>query len=333
MIRSTLPSIRSTARLCAGALVFLAHPGIVRGADSQILIQNGQKVAFLGDSITAGGWGSPGGYVRLVIDGLGKEGITVTPIPAGVGGHKSNDMLARLDKDVLSKQPDWMFLSCGVNDVWHGVNGVPLDTYKTNITSIVDRAQAQSVKVVILTATPIGEDENDNNRKLAAYNDFLRELAGQRKLPLADLNTAFQRILKPLAPTKDSRFLTADGVHMNPEGNVLMARECLIAAGVSVEKFGNIEKQWLDQPNTASLSVHPFDPRPDVSISLGEFRGMSKAAGEQHTDLGTLSRSLWLRVLSETVGLHQQEKLLNADQIKKEANVKFQAEIADLLKK
>ena len=44
-----------------------------------------------------------------------------------LAGHKSNDMLARLEADVLSKNPQWMTLSCGVNDVWHGNKGVPLD--------------------------------------------------------------------------------------------------------------------------------------------------------------------------------------------------------------
>ena len=64
-------------------------------------IQTGQKLAFMGDSITQNGWESPGGYVKLVIDGLKQAGISVTPIPAGISGHKSNDMLARLDRDVV----------------------------------------------------------------------------------------------------------------------------------------------------------------------------------------------------------------------------------------
>ncbi|BCU78590.1 SGNH/GDSL hydrolase family protein [Luteolibacter sp. LG18] len=334
MIPTNLSAVRPIARTWAFvlSLAFLAHADTARADDSRILIQSGQKVAFLGDSITAGGWSSPGGYVRLVIDGLAKEGIAATPIPAGVSGNKSNDMLARLDKDVLSKQPDWLFLSCGVNDVWHGANGVLLDAYKANITSIVDRAKAQSVNVIILTATPIGEDDNDNNRKLAAYNDFLRELASQRKLPLADLNAIFQGILKPLAPNNSSRILTVDGVHMNPEGNVTMAKECLHAVGVSVEKIKSIENQWIDQPNTAALSVQPFDPRPDFNISLRQYRGMSMVAGKQGTDLGTLVRSLWLRALTDTVGLHQREKVLNADQVKKEAVAKFQIDVMVLLK-
>jgi hypothetical protein len=81
-----------------------------------------------------------------------------TMIPAGIGGHKSNQMLDRLDKDVLAKKPDWMTLSCGVNDVWHGTNGVPLDAYQKNITTIVDPAQSTGIRVMLLTATMIRED-------------------------------------------------------------------------------------------------------------------------------------------------------------------------------
>ena len=42
--------------------------------------------------------------------------------------------------------------------------------------------------------------------------------------------------------------------------------------------------------------------------------------------------SLWLRALADTVGLHQRDKVLNAEEVKKEATTKFQANIADLLK-
>ena len=164
---------------------------------ADILVKSGEKVAFMGDSITEGGWGNPKGYVRLVIAGLAANGVTAEPIPAGVGGHKSNDMLGRLDRDALSKKPQWMTLSCGVNDVWHGANGVPLDKYKENITQIVEKCAAAGVKPVILTATVIHEKlDNTENGKLAAYNDFLRELAKEKKLPLADLNAMFQERIK-----------------------------------------------------------------------------------------------------------------------------------------
>ena len=53
----------------------------------------------------------------MVMAALNNEGLELSHVPAGKSGHKSNDMLKRLDKDVISKKPQWMTLSCGVNDV------------------------------------------------------------------------------------------------------------------------------------------------------------------------------------------------------------------------
>ena len=95
-------------------------------------IKNGESIAFLGDSITQGGW-NIGGYIHFVISGLQHMGVQSKPIPAGISGHKSTQMNARVQKDVIEKNPAWMTLSCGVNDVWHGPKGVPLEQYKKEI--------------------------------------------------------------------------------------------------------------------------------------------------------------------------------------------------------
>ena len=117
-------------------------------------------------------------------------------------------MLERLDRDVLQKKPDWMTLSCGVNDVWHGEKGIPLDQYKANITAIVDRCQKAGVQVVLLTSTPIGENlDNGNNAKLAAYNEFLRALAREKQCRLADLNADFQTVIKARTATGATKLL------------------------------------------------------------------------------------------------------------------------------
>ena len=214
-------------------------------AQAGIAVTSGQKIAFLGDSITEGGVG-PQGYVTLVIRGLEANGVKATMIPAGISGHKSNDMLGRLEKDVLSKKPDWMTLSCGVNDVWHGANGVPLDKYKENITKIVEQCQSAGVKVMILTSTMIGEDQpNPNNQKLMAYNEFLRTLAKDKKCLLADLNADMQAAIAKAGPDKKGNLLTGDGVHMNPAGNVMMATGVLKGFGLSAEQ---IAKAQLNAP-------------------------------------------------------------------------------------
>lgn len=208
---------------------------------AEIAVKDGQKIAFMGDSITQGGVG-PKGYVTLVMRGLEANGVKATAIPAGISGHKSNDMLARLERDVLSKKPDWMTLSCGVNDVWHGARGVPLDQYQRNIVQIVDKCQAAGIKVMILTSTMIGEDQpNPNNQKLVAYNAFLRDLAKEKKCLLADLNADMQAAIAKAGPDKKGNLLTGDGVHMNPAGNVMMATGVLKAFGLGDEQIAKAQ--------------------------------------------------------------------------------------------
>jgi len=215
---------------------------LVQGAD--ITVKSGEKIAFMGDSITQAG-AKPNGYVRLVISGLEAVGVKTTAIPAGISGHKSNQMLARLEKDALSKKPDWMTLSCGVNDVWHGARGVLLDQYKENITKIVDQCQAADVKVMILTSTMIGEDEpNKNNQTLIGYNEFLKELAKEKKCLLADLNADMQAAIAASEDKKGGKLLTGDGVHMNPTGNKMMATGVLKAFGLSAEQIEKAQASW-----------------------------------------------------------------------------------------
>jgi lysophospholipase L1-like esterase len=141
-------------------------------------------------------------------------------------------MLKRLGRDVLSKKPDWMLLSCGVNDVWHGPKGVPLDQFKTNIAAIVDQCQSAGIQVMILTTTVIGEDlGNDLNAQLAPYNDFLRRLAREKHCLLADLNRLFREAIE--RGPKSGDLLTTDGTHLNEAGNRLMAEGILRAFGVA----------------------------------------------------------------------------------------------------
>ena len=218
--------------------------GTTSAGAGEIAVKDGQKIAFLGDSITQGGIG-PDGYVTLTIRGLESAGVKATAIPAGISGHKSNDMLDRLDRDVLSKKPDWMTLSCGVNDVWHGEKGVPLEDYKKNITQIVEKSQAAGIKVMILTSTMIGEDQpNPNNRKLVAYNEFLRTLAREKHCLLADLNAEMQATIAAAGPDRKGNLLTGDGVHMNPAGNRMMAAGVLKGFGLSAEQLETATKSW-----------------------------------------------------------------------------------------
>ena len=227
---------------------------------AEIVVKNGDKIGFLGDSITAQGNSMHCGYINLVITALQVNGVKAVKVPAGISGHKSNQMLARMDKDVLAKKPQHMTLSCGVNDVWHGKRGVPLDQYKVNIRKIVEKAQAAGVKVYILTATMISENQQaKNNQKLIAYNDFLRQLAKEKNCVLVDLNKDMQAeiaAIKKKYPNFKGNYLTVDGVHMNPLGNMMMARGILKAFGLTDAQLAKAYSAWMDRKYTMRINFN-----------------------------------------------------------------------------
>ena len=234
-------------------MVFLGC-AVLMGAASlsaQIKVKTGEKIAFLGDSITQQGHNLPTGYVNMVRIGLKVNGIQTEVVKAGISGNKSNDMLNRLERDVISKKPQIMTLSCGVNDVWHGVRGrgIKLEDYKKNITNIVEKALAAKIQVYIMTATMIGEDQkNANNQKLVAYNEFLRQLAKEKNLPLIDLNAIMQKdvaAMRAKYPGLNTTFVTTDGVHMAPLGNAMMAKAILKAFGLNDSQIAKAEAEWL----------------------------------------------------------------------------------------
>lgn len=257
--------------------------------NAQVIVKNGDAVAFMGDSITQQGNTSAAGYVNLVMKGLEVAGVKAKKIPAGVSGNKSNNMLDRLERAVIAKKPQWMTFSCGVNDVWHGEKGIPLEKYKENVTKIFDKCAAAGVKVIVLTATMIGEDpSNPNNRKLAAYNEWLRAEAKKRNLPMADLNADMQTMLAEIRKTDKSRGnkITRDGVHMAYRGNCMMAWGVLKAMGVDESLKGAIFAEFDKAPGAYEVSV---------KISAEEYAKIVKEAAASEKGFKEYAREKLLK--------------------------------------
>jgi len=137
----------------------------------------------------------------------------------------------------------------------------------------------------------IGEDaSNENNKKLAPYNDFLREIATARKLPLADLSADMQAIVRKAkeanaARTTRDNFLTSDGVHMAPPGDMMMAEGVLRALGLDADQLAKAKAAW----------VAPDGPkvRLTVGIPLGTYLRAQDAAAKagEPTDQYVASRA------------------------------------------
>ena len=215
---------------------------------AEIIVKNGETICFLGDSITAYGSRYSGGYAKLVMSGLKANGVNAKAIYAGIGGNKSNQMLKRFEIDLFPKKPNILLLSCGVNDVWHGKRGIPLDQYKKNITAIVDKALGAGMKVCLLTPTVITENPKmQNNLKLASYVNFLCQLAKEKNCMIANLNKDMWMAIagfKMTNPGLKGNLVTFDNVHMNPYGDIIMAKGVLKALGCSEQQIEKASKSW-----------------------------------------------------------------------------------------
>ena len=242
---------------------------------AQIAVKNGDVIAFLGDSITAYGNSIPAGYVNLVMAGLKANGIQAAKIPSGFGGHNSVLMLERLERHILKKKPQIMLLSCGVNDVWYGKRGVKLEDYRKNITEIVTRTQAAGIKVCIMTATMVYEKpDGQYNLRLADYNQFLRELAAEKKCLLIDLNADMVKFIKDFKaahPKAKGNLLTVDGVHMNTAGNEVMAIGILRAFGLNDEQIAKARAAWAELPGRIGF----------ITVRIGDIHTIMLKAAEQ----------------------------------------------------
>ncbi len=74
------------------------------------------RIIFFGDSITELGL-QPEGYITLIKNQLMKKWPSVEIIGAGIGGNKVTDLQMRVDRDVIAKKPDIVFVYIGINDV------------------------------------------------------------------------------------------------------------------------------------------------------------------------------------------------------------------------
>ncbi len=192
-----------------------------------------KKVIFFGDSITEAGV-KPGGYITKIADLITKDGLTdqFELIGAGIGGNKVYDLFLRMDDDVLSKNPDVVLIYVGVNDVWHKQSfgtGTDADKFEKFYTAIIKKLQAKNIKVILCTPAVIGERTDFSNQldgDLNKYSNIIRSIADKNKLPIVDLRKAFLDYNKQFnTENKESGILTTDRVHLNEEGNKLVAEE------------------------------------------------------------------------------------------------------------
>lgn len=204
--------------------IIIAVVLIVSGLILYFVMQNNNKrdikIAFFGDSITEYGWTLDNGYVKLTVEGLNQKGRKVIPIPLGVAGNTSNDLLSRTDSDVISNNPDVVVLMCGLNDIRFRQN--MFDEYKNNMTTVIKKLKENNIKVVLLNLTIYEGDYAFMDSKIDEYNSFLNDISKKENIIFVDVRSKLKKAVLN-SSLKQQHVLTVDGVHLNYKGNKILA--------------------------------------------------------------------------------------------------------------
>ncbi|MFL2628763.1 MAG: SGNH/GDSL hydrolase family protein [Candidatus Marisimplicoccus sp.] len=197
---------------------------------------NKNQVVFLGDSITQNGRTLELGFINLIEEKIDSEKFNL--IGKGISGDKVSDLLVRYEEDVLAQNPDIVFIYIGINDVWHSYDlgkGSDIDFYEKGLRKIIEDIKRRGAKIILCTPTLIGErvtfeDETEIkiDKELDAFSGVVRNLASEFNTELLDLRKIFKDYITKNNKNNDYQdYLTNDGVHLNDEGNRLIAEKML----------------------------------------------------------------------------------------------------------
>lgn len=225
------------------------------GAEGKFALQDGQRVVFLGDSITNAGM-----YVQYVdaflrtrfpdrkfdLLNLGLPSETVSGLSEPDHPYPRPDLHERLARVLTKTKPDVVVICYGMNDgIYYPFSAERFEKYQESIRWAVAQAKQAGAKVVLMTpppfdaqpvkasVRPIGAEKYSWVAPYAGYDEVLTRYAQwlttlrAREMPVADPHTAISRYLTEVRAARPEVILAGDGVHLNATGHGLIALQLL----------------------------------------------------------------------------------------------------------
>ena len=238
------------------------------------LVNEGEKIVMIGDSITMYGVQKNYGYCNLISRALYAIGLRNYEV---IGVYKDGDtsagMKARFESQVLGKNPTLCTILAGANDSPYHVEP---DAFMANIDSMVQMAKKAGVPVMLIT--PTGRADKDGpTEPLDTYAVLMRAYAATNNIVLADANKYFRAAVDdPLTATTGTWGLTTtrDGVHLNPLGDRAVARSIIAAMGLTDAEIAAVEADW----NSARV-VCDYGK---LMVSLEQFENLERYSDTMH---------------------------------------------------
>ena len=180
-----------------------------------------------GHSVPAGYFRTPvvdtfNAYPHLIHRALKKRYPTavINVIVTAIGGEASESGAARFERDVLALKPDLVLIDYGLND-----RGLGLPRAKAAWKSMIEKAQARKVKVLLLTPTgDLSAKLDDPAEPLSQHAEQIRSLAREYHCGLVDSYARFTQYVHAGHKLQD---LMSQGNHPNRKGHDLVVESVL----------------------------------------------------------------------------------------------------------
>jgi len=206
-------------------------------------LEQGQKLLFIGDSITdaernkevrEGGNGALGkGYVNFVdafLQSVYPE-MGIRTVNKGINGNTVRNLKDRWEEDVLNHNPDWLSVMIGTNDVWRQYDApnikdyhVYIEEYEETLRKLIKETRPQVKGLVMMTPFYLESNEQDAMRKtMDQYGAIVQKIANETGCLFVDTQAALNKILTIIYPAA----LAWDRVHPNATGHMVLARAFL----------------------------------------------------------------------------------------------------------
>jgi lysophospholipase L1-like esterase len=258
-----------------------------------------------------------------------------------VTGGGGGPMDVRIWRDVLPFNPTVITVMLGMNDGRYRAFDQPIfDEFTIGYKHILDtfKRQLPAARITLMQPSPYDDVtrpatfEGGYNQVLVRYGDFLKQLAVEQKLGLADINTPVVDALKKAnaADAANAAKILPDRVHPSAAGHLLLAESLLKAwnapALVSAAEIDAARKEAVHQRNTRVADPHvaksiswtqtdealpmPVDRRdPLVALVLQSSDFMEALNQEPLTVRGLAAGRYALKIDSEPAGTFTAEQL------------------------
>jgi lysophospholipase L1-like esterase len=169
-----------------------------------------RRVVFMGDSITDIWRGKdffPGMHY----------------VNRGIIGQTSAQMLVRFRADVIALKPSVVMILAGTNDLANNTGPASLTMIEDNLTSMVELARANDIKVVLASITPINDlrfplTVGRPPQKIHALNAWIKAYANRRHLVYLDY---YDALVGPDDLLRKD--FSVDGIHPDPAAYAVMS--------------------------------------------------------------------------------------------------------------